>query len=66
VPAPDVLVLVDEGELLVVEGAGAAGVEVVAGLALVPSDEAGAFAFSASVAAGLSDVSLAPGFILSE
>ncbi|ULA68343.1 MAG: hypothetical protein LZF62_340093 [Nitrospira sp.] len=65
-PAPDGLVLVDEGELGVVEGADGVGVDVVDGLALVPSDEAGAFVFSVSGAAGLSDVSLPPGFILSE
>lgn len=56
----------DEGELAVAEGVGAAGVEVAAGLELAPSDEAGAAAFSVPVAAGLSDVSLPPGFILSE
>lgn len=65
-PAPDGLVLVDEDELGVVEGADGAGVDAVAGLALVPSDEAGAFVLSVSGAAGLSDVSLPPGFILSE
>ncbi len=65
-PAADVLVPVDEGVLVVVEGAGAAGAEVEAGLALVESEVAGAFAVSVPAAAGLSEVSLPPGFILSE
>lgn len=60
-PALDVLVLLlEEGVLGVV----AAGVEV--GLGLMASDEAGVFALSVPAAAGLSDVSLPPGFILSE
>jgi len=51
---------------VVAAGAGAAGVDVEAGLLLVVSDEAGVFALSVPVAAGLSEVSLPPGFILSE
>lgn len=51
---------------VVAAGAGAAGVDVEAGLLLVVSDDAGVFALSVPVAAGLSEVSLPPGFILSE
>ncbi|HMV56904.1 MAG TPA: hypothetical protein PLY42_16815 [Nitrospira sp.] len=51
---------------VVAAGAGAAGADVEAGLLLVVSDEAGVFALSVPVAAGLSEVSLPPGFILSE
>ena len=65
-PEPDVLVLVVEDELVVVEGAAVAGVDVVAGLVVAASEEAGVFAFSVSAVAGLSAVSLPPGFILSE
>lgn len=64
--ALDVLVLLLEDGALGVVAAGAAGVDVDAGLVLVASDEAGVFALSVPVAAGLSDVSLPPGFILSE
>jgi len=63
-----VLELLLEAEVVdvVAAGAGAAGVDVEAGLLLVVSDEAGVFALSVPVAAGLSEVSLPPGFILSE
>ena len=64
-PAVDALVPVDEGVLVAVDGAGAAGAGVEAGVALVESDVAGAFAVSVP-AAGLSEVSLPPGFIFSE
>jgi len=63
-----VLELLLEAEVVdvVAAGAGAAGVDVEAGLLLVVSDEAGVFALSVPVAADLSEVSLPPGFILSE
>ncbi len=63
---PDVLVLVDAGALVVAAGGAAAGADVEAGLVLVASDADGVFALSVPAAAGLSDVSLPPGFILSE
>lgn len=64
-PAADAFVPVNEGVLLAVNGEGAAGAGVEAGAALVESDVAGAFAVSVP-AAGLSEVSLPPVFILSE
>jgi len=64
-PAVDALVPVDEGVLVAVDGAGAAGAGVEAGVSPVESDVAGAFVVSVP-AAGLSEVSLPPGFILSE
>ncbi|MGC3976152.1 MAG: hypothetical protein QM771_17455 [Nitrospira sp.] len=66
--ALDVLgLLLEDGVLgVVAAGAGAAGADVEAGLVLVASEEAGVFALSVPGAAALSDVSLPPGFILSE
>ena len=66
VPEPDVLVLVDAGALGAAAGEAAAGADGEAGLELAASDAAGVFALSVPAAAGLSDVSLPPGFILSE
>ncbi|ODT44190.1 MAG: hypothetical protein ABS70_06070 [Nitrospira sp. SCN 59-13] len=61
------MLLLEDGVLGVVgAGADAAGADVEAELVLVASDEAGVFALSVPAAAGLSDVSLPPGFILSE
>lgn len=65
-PALEVLVLVDEDEVDGVDAAGAAGVGAVDGPVLVASWEAEDFPFSVSAVAGLSDVSVPPGFILSE
>ena len=65
-PELDVLVLVDAGALGAAAVEAAAGADGEAGLVLAASDAAGVLALLVPAAAGLSDVSLPPGFILSE